>query len=544
MDGVPPAAQVPEPTPTGHPLAAAVEDALNNSVLDTASVSSVSTSLATPYDNDGSDMASSESPSLPTRHLQSLRIDNNGISEHESRFDSPDTAGTQLESLDEKDVVSPLPRVPSGVTRKYHRHVSRSAAMRESVSQLPSIKDLKQKWSSGGQVEHRAGTGVGIRPSPLAVPREADELPRRERQPWKDVKLAKVALGEARKEASEIVEHVCQLWGIAHGDELPSRKESPESPADVAAVLVETARAVRRVRSLNMSVVPPGQRRVSAPLPRIQARFSTPSRPSSGPSQPMQRVASSSKPEVAALPDPSAPVRRAALDLLGQLRTLEERFRVQSQAHGAATEGGDAADSSLTGRRLSTTSYDDAEWSDDDEFNINEAAREVESARSHAPWEERLVSEGREYRDIEGDEWQKESTSARNAVSLWVNVVEGVFGEPQDRPTDPWVISDSGSDMGWLECSSELTTERVHAFLVAHLSPEHAQLLPPQSDKLLDRLSDGYLLVQAYNGSLGMSARPWGFIPPEDVHDTLEAEGEAGREWTFRRAGNLTCWAA
>ena len=75
---------------------------------------------------------------------------------------------------------------------------------------------------------------------------------------------------------------------------------------------------------------------------------------------------------------------------------------------------------------------------------------------------------------------------------------------------------------------------------MAHLSTEHAALL--SSDKLLDRLADGYLLVQAYNSSLVASPRPWGFIPPEEVHDTLETPDS--REWTFRRVGNLTCWAA
>lgn len=103
-----------------------------------------------------------------------------------------------------------------------------------------------------------------------------------------------------------------------------------------------------------------------------------------------------------------------------------------------------------------------------------------------------------------------------------------------------------------------LTPERVRSFFMAHLTAEQAALLPASDDGLLSRLSDGYLLVQAFNALVDSSSRPWGFIHDEDVHDTLgaaataaaAAEMESGdatvivREWTFRRVGNLTCWAA
>jgi len=55
---------------------------------------------------------------------------------------------------------------------------------------------------------------------------------------------------------------------------------------------------------------------------------------------------------------------------------------------------------------------------------------------------------------------------------------------------------------------------------------------------------DGYILIQAFNSALHVSSKAWGFIPEEDVHNTLNAGGEEGKEWTFRRVGNLTCWAA
>lgn len=64
--------------------------------------------------------------------------------------------------------------------------------------------------------------------------------------------------------------------------------------------------------------------------------------------------------------------------------------------------------------------------------------------------------------------------------------------------------------------------------------------------------SDGFLLIQAYNAVVRASAKSWGFVPEEDIHDTISgvagkstpSEETGGREWTFRRVGNLTCWAA
>lgn len=87
---------------------------------------------------------------------------------------------------------------------------------------------------------------------------------------------------------------------------------------------------------------------------------------------------------------------------------------------------------------------------------------------------------------------------------------------------------------------------RARAFLVAHLSLEHAALLPPADDlkALLDRLSDGFLLVHAFNDSISVQTliRRWGLIE-QDVYDTL-SEGPTGDSHTFKRVENLQCWAA
>jgi hypothetical protein len=71
---------------------------------------------------------------------------------------------------------------------------------------------------------------------------------------------------------------------------------------------------------------------------------------------------------------------------------------------------------------------------------------------------------------------------------------------------------------------------------------------------LLTRLSDGFILTQAFNVATLASPKPWGFIPDDDIHDTVSGVAESGsvtatddkaaKEWTFRRIGNLTCWAA
>lgn len=67
-------------------------------------------------------------------------------------------------------------------------------------------------------------------------------------------------------------------------------------------------------------------------------------------------------------------------------------------------------------------------------------------------------------------------------------------------------------------------TGQVHACLSVHLPVGLRAALPayPNSEareKLLDALSDGQMLCEAYNAVLRKSQRPWGFIPSSSVHD-------------------------
>ncbi|CAK9781856.1 hypothetical protein CC85DRAFT_329884 [Cutaneotrichosporon oleaginosum] len=413
-----------------------------------------------------------------------------------------DTTHTTVDTLPSSvdgDEPSPL---KDTLRRKYHRHVSRSAAKRDSVATLPSIRDLQLHFSGGGVV-HRDGVGVGIRASPLGSVAE-----RTERKPWKNVALNRIAPSDARKEANMLARDVSATWA-AEG-----------APSDLRKVFVDTAAAVRRMRTLALSLASAG-RRVSTP--RAPASFSVPSRPTGVGAAPR----SVSAPILGI--DHAAPLRRAALDVLGQLRTLEERLR---NSLPMLVVNGELADSPVQDHiQLSPSATSGAscadEWSEDEEYDINEAARIAEATSSRPPWEERIVADAHGYRAVGDEEWAAESGAARDAVVRWVEVVGRLFREAPAGPADEWAGLEG--------------IDRLYAFLKAHLSPEHAALLPSPGDALLDRLSDGFLLAHAFNAYLLTSTRPWGFVPDEDLHDTLGAEEG---EWTFRRAENLTSWAA
>lgn len=408
--------------------------------------------------------------------------------------DTTHTTTDTLPSSVDGDEPSPL---QAPLRRKYHRHISRSAAKRDSVATLPSIRDLQLHFSGGG-VAHRDGSGAGIRASPLGA-----VLERAEHKPWKEVALTHIAPSEARKEASFLAREVSATWALQG------------SPANVQTVFVDTAAAVRRMRALALSLATVG-RQVSTP--RAPASFSVPSRPTGVGATPR----SVSAPVLGI--DRTAPLRRAALEVLGQLRALEESLR---NSVPLLVVNGENPNSPVQEQTLTSGASCAGEWSDDDEYDINEVARMAEATRSRPPWEERIVSEARGYRTLNGDEWATESEAARSAVRRWVEVVGSLFREVPIRPTDAWVDS-SGMD-------------RLHAFLTAYLTSEHVALLPPPGDAFLDRVNDGFLLAHAYNEYLLTSARPWGFVAHEDLHDTLGAEDG---EWTFRRSENLTCWAA
>ncbi|KAL7421090.1 hypothetical protein Q5752_003974 [Cryptotrichosporon argae] len=458
------------------------------------------------------------------------------------------------------------------------RPFSRSAAKRESVQLLGSIRDLQLRFSHT-VLEHRAGAGLGAKPLPGLSEGDEDEDEHGERgsenrppaglggastststpapappvrRPYKDVELPRIGPDDARREARELVGRLGALWAADDG---------VDGPAALAA-FVTTAQGVRRAKHLALAARP-AARRVSAPLaaPRAPRSLSTPSRPSA----PVPRAVSYAAPERRASASP-APVaddggalRRAALDVLGQLRVLEERLRVHAPAPAIVLD--DTCASPVDSTRASTdtdtdttaptsyrpssalSGYSDADY-DDDDYSVNALAR-ADSEQVHQPWEERIVEESRGYRVCEGEDWRDAARGVRDALGRWSDVVVNLF-EGAERTEAAWAVGD------WR--GREL--ERVHAFLSAYLPPDLAALLPTPTEadfrnSLLARLSDGYLAVLVHNAALHTSPRPWGFIAPDDMHDTLSAAaalggttGDGAREWTFRRTGNLTCWAA
>lgn len=432
--------------------------------------------------------------------------------EEDDSYTDSTPASSIVDAPDGMGPFTPLPAgpPPSGLRHKYHRHMARSAAKRESVQALPSIRDLQLQFSGGGaRVEHRAGLGVGIRSSPLAAMLQDDEGEgRRDRlqepRPWKEVQLARVNAAEASAEATRLVATIRKRWGPGRGSP-PSSPGIP--PEDLRGAFVETARAVRRVRTLALALVPTtGQRRASGPVGRSGVpTFSTPSRPAVKTTRRVVSGASDGRhssvpPPVVAAPDPIARVRRAALDLLAHLRHLEERTRLQHEkppklvvipdgggeptvvespvavTHGADTTSSppNRSDNSspafdsprrYPNRRLSSPSkellyspassngdlpYDD--YSDnEDYFNVNDLARELENEdRPREPWEDRLLSEDRRYKAVSPTAWSAESRKVSEAAARWADAVERAFGGERAPagPTGAWARETNVTELG------------------------------------------------------------------------------------------------
>jgi hypothetical protein len=353
---------------------------------------------------------------------------------------------------------------------------------------LGSIKDLQLHFSRAGLVEHRTGSGVGVKgmggideggdeenvpPGPSRIKRE------RERRPWKEVELPKVEPAQARREARGTMARVRNLWGITGGSGSTSMSpsysivnfSSPISPGDsegrrraargTGTVLVDTAKAIRRVRSLALGVNATGNRnrRVSGsalvvPKSKHRLGFSTPSRPSSGMPRAVSSPSAPSRLGQEVKDDGMGELRKAALDVLAGLRALEERLRlvevpsklpspVRSLSPGVSS-GSSVVETDST-RPTSTTSTEPETYdSDDGEYSFNTFAQDGQEETGHGQtWEERIVAEAREYRDL-GEE-DETVDGVREAVRRWIGVVEGLFnvregdvGELEDWAREHW----------------------------------------------------------------------------------------------------------
>jgi hypothetical protein len=420
--------------------------------------------------------------------------------DHTPLFDRPGTSASPSPP--------PAPSAPiAPLKNPRYRHISRSAAKRESVQLLGSIKDLQLHFARAGLVEDRPGSGAGTSPLSGSIEEGGEDeentppviasSAQRARKPWKEVELPRIDAEQARREARSAVGRVRSLWDLRSAGSVsnilsPSASMSfPASPTtqggrtrrkDTTVVLVDTAKAIRRVRDLALSSsagkVDSG-RRVSGsalvPSKTNRSGFSTPSRPSGVISLPraVSYPASATSPRPPNQPkeDGLAELRKAALDVLAGLRTLEESLRVDPIRGECLTAspvdclGGDAracspedpgsvSSDSHSGmsdftRPTSTGLTDVAEedFDEEDEYNINALVAE-EAVGPTQTWEERIVSEAREYRDL--NEEGEKLEGLRDAVKRWIGVVEGLFGVQEGSPElEDWAREDwTGRPLG------------------------------------------------------------------------------------------------
>ncbi|WWC98173.1 hypothetical protein V866_005064 [Kwoniella sp. B9012] len=505
-----------------------------------------------------------------------------------------------------------------------YRHVSKSAAKRESVQMLGSIKDLQLHFSRAGMVEHRPGAGVGVKGSSLTslgedVEGEENRPPlslsqnRRtsDRKPYKEVELPRIDPEDARREAKNIINDVRGIWGLslpvpispnsATTSGLPSSKSlyfpinfddddfggrgHMRTSEDIQNALVQTAQSIRRIRFLALSISHQHNsvRKVSGGSQgpslfpsrlggagKLRSSLSTPSRPST--SKPLRTIsnpntANEGKASLGILDereDTLGELRKAALEVLTCLRELEERLRVSREEDRVQTPAQERPFSPNSEEPEELFSEPDNYDSEEDElYNPNNLAMNSEDKSTMTNWEDRILSERREYKDLNDNDWEKEARNTRENMGKWVGIVEKlfVFVDESDGQDGGQGLENWARDEDW----HGKRLEQLHAFLLSNLPLDLALRLPStQSDNfessLLSRLSDGYILIDAYNSSLMKSSKPWGFIPDGDVHDTLTSlsisgqvspsknasseEGRKEKEWTFRRVGNLTCFGA
>ena len=429
---------------------------------------------------------------------------------------------------------------PAPLKNPRYRHISRSAAKRESVQLLGSIRDLQLRFSQAGLVEHRSGAGVGIRsglgeigekegeeenvpPSSSSVTSEREQLEkarRRHARPWKEVGNVRMEVGQAKTEASALVVTIKALWELyaplspvnptsqASGTGRESETLTPSLPSptstndefDTRSTLVSTAQATRRIRTLALAVSHP--RKVSTPVPpptcnlrRVSgsaaaSRFSgaglpravsytTDRRGSSGAGSAGEKAGEGQS-------DDWEDLRKVALDVLAALRLLEEDLRIDEAVNSPARTVFDEPESvngAANGPAAGTGQSGEHDY--DEEYSFN-ALAQGDEGRGQQTWEERIMSENRTYRPLDQSSRVK---GAREAVRKWAEVVERIFG----------VSEASKSEMGaWVKGEWDgRPVELVHAFLQAYLPSELLELLPAMDprdpnrsrDALLSRLS-------------------------------------------------------
>jgi hypothetical protein len=421
----------------------------------------------------------------------------------------------------------------SALRNPKHRHISRSAAKRESVQLLGSIKDLQAHFARAGFVEHRPGAGAKLKGSGLNTLGEDDELDgenrpppvrderRRERKTWKDVDLPRVDPSAARREARGIVGLMRATWGLSLSSSSSGSSSMVSSPTtmfypekgsaakDTRGAFVNTARSIRTIRTLALAishVARPTDRRVSSssqlPSSKLRQSFSTPSRPAG-----MPRAVSLGVPErksslgvmqEAPQVDIQADLRKAAIEVLACLRALEEILRyeegydegiarpsrltdspIESTGTGSSSLGTDTAQTSL--RPPSTgPGYDDY-GDDEEEYNLNALAlADAENEQHTRTWEERIVAEGRQYGEFDNlGPITERQVHLKDALSRWIAVVERIFQVPQERAND---VEDWAKQGLWYGKPLGKLMQAMRSMLTVRTRTELLELLPAPAD--------------------------------------------------------------
>ncbi|WWC91010.1 uncharacterized protein L201_005950 [Kwoniella dendrophila CBS 6074] len=385
---------------------------------------------------------------------------------------------------------------------------------------------------------------------------------------------------------------------------------------DIQNALVQTAQSIRRIRFLALCISHQTHtvRKVSGGSTdssitnrlggagKLRSSLSTPSRPSNSSSSIRtvssgimnnERKTSLGKSNETGNNDKQKDIlgelRKAALEVLTTLRELEENLRVQGNEEEDEMGRSDMNTPFSSAERPFSpceegsgifSSEPDAEEYDSEEdelYNPNNLASDKENNQNlMTNWEDKILIEKREYIDLDDQQWEKKARNTRENIGKWVGVVESLFSFNRNNPDGNQNINhtgDNGQVEDWIknEDWENRQLEQLHSFLTSNLPLDLTLRLPStKSDnfdyELLSRLSDGYILIHAYNSSLMRSSKPWGFIPDGDVHDTISSlyttssssqasptknslnngndEGRKEKEWTFRKVGNLTCFGA
>ena len=432
----------------------------------------------------------------------------------------------------------PLPRPASTIPpiqNPRFQHISRSAAKRESVQLLGSIKDLQLHFSRGRLVEHQYGSGAGFSELGNLGEDEEDQSSIseqkkvKERRPWKEVDLQRMDVDAARREMSDLLNRIREDWGLGmlssasrSGISASQSTAGRQAMRDTAALLVSTAQAVRRVKTLALTVSHTDQRDTRrASIPSLPAQrvskgrisISTPSRPGVLPRAVSYGVGGSgskySKPNLGPLQESQARVevmvdlRRAGLEMLAGLRGLEERLRIKSDAlEDGVTNNTDATHLSTFGEAALETAFSgptsrrpsssaslqvDDYMDDGDGYSFN-ALAETGVTPHHLTWEDRIVCEGRLYRNLEDEEEMERKV--KESVRKWAVTAERTFSVDtvvNDEGVEEWVTEIwEGKPLGAPVAHVTYGSPKIMSRALARISPCLAPITPSNPPAVAD----------------------------------------------------------